>query len=319
MAKNKLADLEITVAAEIEKRRRHRRRYPQGGKTRIGKDVKARNRKPPPVPKNKSVKEIKEMDPHDRAFRDPIIPGRPRKWVGVDGDQLIDDEDLTWKDWIRRERQRKTNDRRASVRRYEATVIAAQRTLERHVEQGQAKKGLADEDRMIAEGILELDDWDNEELVRGYRRNRAGRFGAPPKYIPREVQQYAFRILVNRGDRRLKEAYYETIERLVDLAHNAESEKVRLEAVKELMNRVVGKVPDRMLVAREEPWEGILADSVVPISESAPLTMDIDEDGVARLPYVPALESGGGAPDSGGRHSSSTAPSSDNGQSSGGS
>jgi hypothetical protein len=175
-----------------------------------------------------------------------------------------------------------------------AEIIVATRTMEKHVNSTERGMELYDEDRAIAEGILDLGDWDVEELVRGYRRNRDGRFGKPPKYIPREIQQAAFRALINRGDRRLKSAYYKALEELVELAHNASSEKVKLDAIKEIENRVVGKVPDKVMVSRDEPWEDILADSLVPISESIPLEMDVDEDGVARMPPVVIDEREGG-------------------------
>jgi len=279
-----LKDLEITTATKLEKRRR-RYRYPQGGHTRIAKQVRGGKKVPPPVPKNKALSEIKEMDPHDEAFRTPR--GRPRKWVNTDGTPKVDVESLGWRDRINYEQQIKFNNRRAKIRKYEAEVIAATRTMEEHVSRQTSEKlDIYDEDKLLAEQILDFDDWDNEELIRGYRRGRAGRFGAPPKYIPREVQQAAFRILVGRGDRKLKTAYVESIEQLVDLARSAESEKVRLEAIKEVMNRVVGKVPDTLLVAHEAPWEGVLADSMVPLSETPPLEMEVDDDGVARLPYI---------------------------------
>lgn len=283
--KNTLADLEIDVAAKLREKRRKRVRYAAGTKTRIASEVRAGRKRPPPSPKNKTISEIDEMDPHDPQFRLP--QGRPRKYIATNGEPILDNGELSWKDEIRRDRQTKANDRRARVRKHEAKVVAAVRTMEKHVTKGQQDKmEIYDEDKLIAEGELNLDDWDTEELVRGYRRNRSGKFGKPPQYISREVQQFAFRVLVNRGERKMKEAYYQTIETLVDLAHGADSEKVRLEAVKELMNRVVGKVPDRMLVAREEPWEGLLADSVVPLGEVPPLEMEMDEDGIVRLPYV---------------------------------
>lgn len=174
-------------------------------------------------------------------------------------------------------------------------MVKAQEVLNGEDKKKYARKGgsnpdagieVYDEDRIIAEGIVTLDDWDNEELVRGYRRDRNGKFGTPPKYIPREVQQEAFRRLVQRGDRKMREAYMKTVEELIELAHNASSEKVRLEAQKELMNRTIGKVPDRLMVATDQPWEGILADSLVPISELPPVDLPVGDDGVARMDPV---------------------------------
>lgn len=276
--RNNLDTIELEVAAEFERRRRRRKMYPEGGKTRVAKQVRAGKRRVPPVPEGKTLSEIKEMDPHDEAFRHP--DGRKRKWHNPDGTPKTEPE--TWKDEIRAHRQGKANDRRARVRKWEAEVTVAQKTV-KSVSPSQSELDLYDEDKLVAENILSLDEWDNEELIRGYRRNRDGKFGAPPKYIPREIQQEAFRRLIARGDRTLKKAYIRSVEELTKLAHSADSEKVRLDAIKTLLERVVGKVPDKVLVAHEEPWEGILADSIVPLSETVPVELIPGDDGVFAL------------------------------------
>jgi hypothetical protein len=259
------------------------------GKTRIQESVKKRQRLPPAVPKNKSMKEIHEMDPQSPELlvltrSTGKTRGRPRKYRDHDGTLLVDPDTLSWRDRRKFDHQEQANDRRAKLRKYEAEVIAAYRELEHHVSQRDHNSmEVYDEDYAIAQGVLSMDDWDDEELIRGYRRNRNGRFGAPPKYIAREVQQEAFRRLVNRGERKMKEAYIKSVEGLIDLAHHASSEKVRLDAQRELLNRVIGKVPDKVLVAHEEPWEQMLADSMVPISEMPAIDMTTDDDGVARV------------------------------------
>jgi hypothetical protein len=170
-----------------------------------------------------------------------------------------------------------------------------------------------DEDKVIAEGILSLDDWDDEELIRGYRRSRNGRWGPAPKYIPREVQLEVFRRLVQRGDRKMREAYLKSISNLVDLSEDASSEKVRLDAIKELMNRVVGKVPDRVHIGVEQPYESILADALVPLSESAVLDLDTDDDGVAFLAPYAGDESAGEVETDTARDAASRGPATVNG------
>lgn len=277
--KNGLAGLEVETAAQIERRQHRRRRTPKG-KTRIAAESRTGERKPPPVPKNKSLQEIQEMDEQDPQFRHP--QGKPRKWHDLDGE--VKTEPKTWKDVVRADRQRKANARRAKVRKWEAEVTVAQEVMEGHTKKKDHDVDVYDEEKLIAEGVLELDGWDNEELIRGYRRNRDGKFGKAPKYIPREVQQQAFRILVNRGERRMKEAYLTAIEELVKLAHGAQSEKVRLDAQRELLNRVVGKVPDKVLVAHDEPWQDILADSLVPVSDVLPIELEQGGDGTYALP-----------------------------------
>jgi hypothetical protein len=289
MAKDELAKIEEQVAGEIKRKRKRRatKQWPQGGKTRIAADVRARKRFPPPVPA-RPLSEILEMDPLDPEFKHP--DGRKPIWEG------IPDEELDAFDLMRKKKQQRSTARKARIRKYEAVVMKSHEILSETPEGDEpgagsmVRKGVYAEDRMIAEGILALDDWDDEELARGYRRNRDGKFGKPPQFIPREVQQEAFRRLIGRGDRKMKGVYLKTVEGLIDLAHNASSEKVRLDAQKELMNRIVGKIPDRTIITQDEPWMDILVDSIVPISDIPPIDLEMADDGVAYMPPFEDLE-----------------------------
>lgn len=283
--RNGLVDLDINKATpRRDLRKKTKTMYPAGGHTRIADEVRSNDRLPPPVPKNKSLAEIHAMDPEDPQFRHP--QGHPRKWTGDESD-----DELSWRDIIRRNEQlNSSNPQRAKIRKYEAEVMKAKEILEQPSSGNDLE--VYDEDRALAEGILTFDDWDDEELVRGFRRNRSGNFGRPPKFIPREVQQEAFRRLVHRGEGKLRGAYIKTIDNLIDLAHSSTSDKVRLEAQKELLNRVVGKVPDRMMIATDAPWQDMLADSLVPVADVPPIDMELSDDGVAYVPPVPELAPG---------------------------
>lgn len=282
-AKNELEKIELGVVRDYEKRRkRHRNKYLKrqrevGQNTRIGKGVGQGKRKVPPAPKDKTLAEIQAMSPESIEFRRP--EGRPRKWDHAN-DEGVKTEPETWKDYIRRDHQRYLNEQRARARKWEAEVVVAQKALSKRSRDPRLpEKEVDDEDRLIAESILNLDDWDNEELIRGYRRQRNGRFGEAPKYISREIQQEAFRRLIGRGERKMKQAYIEAVGQLVKLAQEAQSEKVRLDAIRTLMERVVGKVPDVVHVSREQPWEAMLADSIVPLSEAIPLELTPNAEG----------------------------------------
>ncbi len=246
-------------------------------------------KKVPPRPKGKSLEEITEMDPDDPAFK--ITPAKPRTTGNIkpgEGKKLVDSGEKTWKEVSRADNSGRKNARRARARKAESVTVAAVEVL--HQKPGATKpnrrKGLYEEDIVVAEGIVSLDDWDDEELIRGYRRGRNGKFGKPPKFIAKEIQQEVFRRIVSRGDKRMRAAYLTSIDELTELAHNSTSDKVKLEAIKELMNRVVGKVPDRVHVAQEQPWEQFLADSIQPVGDEwqpDPMQMD-DADEIAALP-----------------------------------
>lgn len=231
--------------------------------THIAAETKKGKRKPPPVPA-KTLEQIAEMDPDDPAFKHP--QGRPRKYEGKPK------ESLDWADSVRQDKQRRAQQRRARVRKREAEIIKTEerRRIERGpmpVPKKKAKGGVGAEDLMYAEGTLNMDDWDTEELIRGYRRNRNGKFGKAPAFIPTEVQQECVRRLVKKGRKNLEGAFVKATELLVELAQTADSEKVKLEAIKEVMDRVAGKTPDHLKIAAEAPYEAFLADSLQPLEE----------------------------------------------------
>lgn len=84
-------------------------------------------------------------------------------------------------------------------------------------------------------------EWDDEELARGYRRDRNGRFtGAPPKIIPREVYMELQRRHVDAAARYLAEHAKEMAEVLVEIATFSKDDKARVAAAKYLLDRVMG-------------------------------------------------------------------------------
>jgi hypothetical protein len=294
-SKRVLQDLEIEAASDIKRRRRKPKKsagqrgtrveQPQGSRSvHTSGQLKAVRREPAAIPINKSLKELKDMDPADPQFK--IKKGRPRNPKY----EQEDTKDLSYKEIVAREKQRSVNAIRGRARKAEAVttkalaVVAEERGQTRLKGVKQDGEFLEDEDRLIAEGVLDLDDWDDAELARGYRRGRNGRFGTPPKYIAREIQQEAFRRLVKRGERAMREAYMDIVNGQIDLAKGAESEKVRLDAQVKIQERLIGKVPDTIRVGVENPWQDMLADSLEAIEEPVVLDLEFNQDtGVAEM------------------------------------
>lgn len=262
--RDKIRDTEPTVMRKTKKKKKEVPEHLKG--TRMAKGIRNGERPIPAIPKNKSLAEIREMDEDDPQFK--VKPGQRRSTGNITAEQIRNGE-VDWTAAARADRQKRFNGRRARARKGEAVVVKAVEVLsdDQRASKGDRRKGVYDEDKVIAEGILSLDDWDDEELIRGYRRTRSGRFGQAPAFIPREIQQELFRRIVARGDKKMRAAYLTSVEQLAELAHTGQSEKVKLEAIKELMNRVVGKVPDRVHVATEQPWEQFLADSIQPVGD----------------------------------------------------
>jgi hypothetical protein len=107
-------------------------------------------------------------------------------------------------------------------------------------------------------GDITVEDLDDEEVARGRLRASDGTFrGRPPTTIPQEMVQAMKREWLSRAQARLSEALLEKgIGVLTQLAgdHTVDP-AVRLRAADLIMNRTMGKVPDKIEVAAEDPVE----------------------------------------------------------------
>lgn len=120
---------------------------------------------------------------------------------------------------------------------------------------------------LFMSGKIKVEDLDDEEVARGQLRNAAGGFsGRPPTVVPAELVQAMRREWLSRAEEKLRNALLEKgIGTLTELAGSDRIDPaVRLRAATVLMERVMGKVPDKIQLAAEDPVEtlfrNILAD-----------------------------------------------------------
>lgn len=109
-------------------------------------------------------------------------------------------------------------------------------------------------------GRITVEDLDDEELSRGMLRSNDGSFrGRPPKVMPTEMVQAMRREWLNRAQGKLREALLEKgIGTLVSLADDPMVDPgVRLRAAQTIMERTMGKVPDKIEVVAEDPIEAL--------------------------------------------------------------
>lgn len=116
------------------------------------------------------------------------------------------------------------------------------------------------------QGKITVEDLDDDELAQGRLKSSDGTFrGRPPQVIPAEMVQAMRREWMSRAEARLREALLENgIGTLTDLAKNSPDDSVRLRAAQAIIERTMGKVPDKVVLAAEDPIEtlfkGILTD-----------------------------------------------------------
>lgn len=230
---------------------------------------------------SKSRAEIAEMDADDPAFK--IKDNRPRVEVEARREQ-------GFLSVVQLDKQRRARERRAKIRKLDAEVMAAKREASMNGRPVSGTTVQTAEVQLIQQGDMTLEDWSDEELIRGYRKNRNGKFGPPPKWVPQQVAQEIHRRILKRGGKKLLSAYLESVDGLVELSRTADSEKVRLDAMREIQNRVSGKIPDRVQVSADDPWADMLADAYVPISDLPP----VDVEGLKRPALEAPVEEDGG-------------------------
>lgn len=123
---------------------------------------------------------------------------------------------------------------------------------------------VADSTYAAIKGETDLTSWDREELIRGRRRDRHGYFtGRPPTVMPRNVYLELRR-------RTMAEVYEEVRSQAIPAAQalgrilsgEEEPDPTRLRAIQEVLNRFIGKPPERVEMSSTDarPYEELLDD-----------------------------------------------------------
>lgn len=138
---------------------------------------------------------------------------------------------------------------------------------------------------LLLTGQDDISTWDDDELRRGQRKDKNGRFqGRRPKVVPTAVHNELVRRTLNRANEMLRENLHEAIKVLVEIAKDKRAEdKDRLRAVDMIMNRVMGKTPEKINITSEvEPWQEAMDDAVfiVPDEEELLKIIDVDSEEV---------------------------------------
>lgn len=130
-------------------------------------------------------------------------------------------------------------------------------------------------------GKIKVEDLDDEEVATGRLKSIDGSFrGRPPAVIPTELVQAMKREWLSRAQSRLQEALLEYgIGTMVELAKDPLVDPaVRLRAAQMVVERTMGKVPDKIEVAAEDPVETLFRNILKdPDGLGAPRTMSPED------------------------------------------
>lgn len=153
--------------------------------------------------------------------------------------------------------------KRAATSRPAATEQELRRLAASKRQAAQPRTPMARRERMVRispsqsevmEDPATLLDWDDEELRRGHRRGNDGKFPArQPQVIPRAVYAELWRRTVNTANEKMRDSLPEAVEILMSLARDPRVRDAdRIKAIGMIMDRVLGKVPDKILFAETE-------------------------------------------------------------------
>lgn len=130
-------------------------------------------------------------------------------------------------------------------------------------------------------GLISVEDLDDDELAQGRLKASDGTFrGRPPRAIPTDMVQAMRREWLSRAEAKLREALMDKgIGTLVELADNDNIDaSVRLRAAEKIIERTMGKVPDRVHFASEDPVESLFRSILA------------DPNGLLPAPHEPSAE-----------------------------
>lgn len=126
----------------------------------------------------------------------------------------------------------------------------------------------------ILNGEMDLTEWTDEELERGQRRDRNGRWsGRKPKVVARELYDEFVQRKLTEASALLRESAYDAVEVLISIARDPNAEnRDRLKAVDMILTRVMGKEPVKVELQVRQKWEDALDASVVTLAQMGEIT-----------------------------------------------
>jgi hypothetical protein len=108
-----------------------------------------------------------------------------------------------------------------------------------------------------------------EELARGQLMDKDGRFmGRPPTFVPRAFHDACVRELLSRGRILYKENYVKAIQAMTEIAASKSAkESDRIKAAQFVIERLEGKVPERLEIAAADPWQQIITGIIAEVED----------------------------------------------------
>jgi hypothetical protein len=122
----------------------------------------------------------------------------------------------------------------------------------------------------ILNGTEDLTLWSEEELIRGQKKGKNGRWtGRKPKVVPAAVHQELTRRRMGQAYELLREDLVAAVQVLGQIVRDDDAaDRDRIKAAELIMDRVLGKATERVEVKLQpEPWEEVVVAAIVDVPE----------------------------------------------------
>lgn len=111
----------------------------------------------------------------------------------------------------------------------------------------------------VISGDIPLSDLDTEELIRGQLRSESGRFGRNTAIVPRAMFAKMTEELFKRANDEMKSNLVVAVEALTGIITSPTSDpKDVIKASQWMIERVMGKTPEELIVKQDKPWQEVL-------------------------------------------------------------
>jgi hypothetical protein len=107
--------------------------------------------------------------------------------------------------------------------------------------------------RDLAEGRLRVEDLDWEELLQGRLKDSTGKFsGAAPAILPREFHTRIAQEIIFRAESKFRENFDDAMKALIGIMNDPRAaSRERLAASQYVIERIIGKIPDKQEIKQE--------------------------------------------------------------------
>jgi hypothetical protein len=103
-----------------------------------------------------------------------------------------------------------------------------------------------------------------EELTRGVRKGKDGRFRNAPKVVPKAVHNELVTRRMSKAYDLLRESTYDAVRVLVEVAKDENADTaVRVKAAELILDRTLGKAPQHVTLDVNAPWQKLMAQAIV--------------------------------------------------------